>query len=52
MRRFEQIYYSISQFNEQILEHLIKFVSEIIKSKADKKEVEGEEIIVLKDSSI
>jgi esterase/lipase len=40
-----------SQFNEQILDHLIKFISELIKSKEDKKEIEGEDIIILNDSS-
>lgn len=38
-----------SKFNEQILDHIIKFISEIIKLKTAEKETEGQEIIVLKD---
>ncbi len=38
-----------SQYNIQILEHIIKFISEIIESIATEKEIEGKEIIVLKD---
>lgn len=38
-----------SKFNEQILQHVLNFISEIIKSIEDKKELEGQEIIILND---
>ena len=38
-----------SKFNKQILEHLIKFISEIIESIETEKENEKQEIIILRD---
>ncbi|MCG3219925.1 MAG: alpha/beta hydrolase, partial [Candidatus Heimdallarchaeota archaeon] len=38
-----------SQFNKQILDHIIKFISEIIESKTTEKEIEGQTIIILDD---
>lgn len=38
-----------SQFNEQILDHIIRFISEVIESKKAEEEIEEQIIITLKD---
>ena len=39
-----------SKFNKDILDHIIKFISEILESIATNRELEGKEIVILRDN--